>query len=139
MAEGHHEHVETIDLDDEMGGKVHATHANANSEQFNQPLQNSTEIKLHNLEVELHNLDTMQSQKTDYIYCILSIIILLWLSLSAFTLIGFIWAFGGYEILFRVSFFFFSWFMTFINLPFVIRPLLNGMTLWYPMMDEFNH
>eukprot|EP01083_Nonionella_stella_P135262 411470_1 len=78
--------------------------------------------------------ETSKSYRT---ICLWFILCILWLLLTSFTLTGFVFAFY-WDIMFRFSFIAFSWFITIVNLPFIIRPILKSFTLYHENMDQFN-
>ena len=71
--------------------------------------------------------------------CLALFIVCSWLILTAFTLVGFVYAFTGKEQMFRYSFFGYIWFMTITNLPPIMRTILKSLRLYHDKMYKFDN
>lgn len=146
-AEGHleprHEIFESLDLEEPAVSDNHACDVNAASDDFYSeyaaasPKQQQQQVDTEKEEALKKNIN--QNETNIFCKICIMLITLIWLILSSFSLTGFVLAFTQKEIMFRVSFLLFNWFMTLTNFPPILRVILKALKLYHPQIDEFNY
>ena len=111
-------------------------HANAASLQLNDiEIDNDKAVAIEDISKKTNYSNI--AQKCGKIFILF--VSFMWLFLSSFTLTGFVLSFTKKEAMFRISFIFFNWFMTIINLPPIMRYLLKSLKIYQPQMDQFHN